>query len=816
MSNTIKLRRGLKANLPTLAQGEPAFTTDTNELYVGNGTSNNKIIGESDLDFIDGRGSVATDANSCGDVGKMTTHRSAVTTINTPYSNGLTGATSSAVIVTYLSSSQYGIQMYYVSGSSRMFIRNFASATWGSWIESSTGYIPSLTYSELATRISNATLTPGKQYYLTDYATKYQQPSTLTIKTMATETLVLTAISTTKFSPIVQSLTYPEDIIYYNFNLNLCEDGTTSRNGFITRRIDTINLLDAPQDWRTMLWVRYVANQTQYLKGTTLTTYSTWTSGYAALDVIYKSGNVLYMAKTAFTLPTSSTDSIVFYPIYDNITSGMLLADTPVGHDGTNVLYLQATSSYVEYNTFGTGCTNITVDYTNYHNNGSSTNDLLHNNVFFNDCNDNHLGKRCYNNTFAAGCDYMDFGSACYGNSVFYNSDGINLGTLCHGNVFAGVCSANDFAANCYKNVLNGYSRFNTFGPNSYSNYLATCSYSNTFGSNCHDNILGASSFYNTFGSQCYNNLGGEYTSYNTFGSNCHDNAFASRCNHNTFGSSCYSNTFGSNCDSNHFGSYCNSNTFGTTCSYNTFGNNCYSNTLGDNSYSNTVGNEFYLNTTGISFNYNSFGNKCYNNTIGASCNRNVIGNNCNGMTFGDSCCSNTFGAWCYSNSLGTGSSYNTFGSFSKSNTFGTSCSNNTFGSSCSSNTFGASCSDNFFATDCSSNTFGDSSTSNYFGSSCTGNNITTASNNTFGSYCRNNTATTGFSNNTLASQIYSNTFGASCNMLFIKALISKDLSAVSALKSRTYTTTIEKNAGATYVYWSLSSSNVPTYTTIA
>lgn len=35
MAVTIKLRRGLKADLPTLAPGEPAVCTDTEELAIG-------------------------------------------------------------------------------------------------------------------------------------------------------------------------------------------------------------------------------------------------------------------------------------------------------------------------------------------------------------------------------------------------------------------------------------------------------------------------------------------------------------------------------------------------------------------------------------------------------------------------------------------------------------------------------------------------------------------------------------------------------------------------------------------------------------
>lgn len=36
---SIQFKRGLKANLPNGAVGEPLYTTDTNELYVGTGTT---------------------------------------------------------------------------------------------------------------------------------------------------------------------------------------------------------------------------------------------------------------------------------------------------------------------------------------------------------------------------------------------------------------------------------------------------------------------------------------------------------------------------------------------------------------------------------------------------------------------------------------------------------------------------------------------------------------------------------------------------------------------------------------------------------
>ncbi|NRY59840.1 hypothetical protein [Clostridium beijerinckii] len=51
MANKIQFRRGVKANLPILSVAEPAFTTDTNEFFVGNGTSNIKLAKQSDLDL---------------------------------------------------------------------------------------------------------------------------------------------------------------------------------------------------------------------------------------------------------------------------------------------------------------------------------------------------------------------------------------------------------------------------------------------------------------------------------------------------------------------------------------------------------------------------------------------------------------------------------------------------------------------------------------------------------------------------------------------------------------------------------------------
>lgn len=44
MANQIQLKRGVKANLPTLASGEPGWCTDTYELFIGDGTTNHQAV----------------------------------------------------------------------------------------------------------------------------------------------------------------------------------------------------------------------------------------------------------------------------------------------------------------------------------------------------------------------------------------------------------------------------------------------------------------------------------------------------------------------------------------------------------------------------------------------------------------------------------------------------------------------------------------------------------------------------------------------------------------------------------------------------
>lgn len=50
MANKIKIRRGLKVNLPTLSVGEQGLCTDTSEIFIGGSTGNIQLANKEYVD----------------------------------------------------------------------------------------------------------------------------------------------------------------------------------------------------------------------------------------------------------------------------------------------------------------------------------------------------------------------------------------------------------------------------------------------------------------------------------------------------------------------------------------------------------------------------------------------------------------------------------------------------------------------------------------------------------------------------------------------------------------------------------------------
>ncbi|WP_291579577.1 hypothetical protein [Clostridium sp. UBA6640] len=422
------------------------------------------------------------------------------------------------------------------------------------------------TYAELKELIENNKLVPGVQYVLTDYRTKYQQPTTNVIKEMDVEELILTASSKNTFEPIVFSTKFPADTIWYDFDNNVCEDNSTQRSGFILRRYDPISGNDAPQDWRTMLWVRYKPHRNSYYHNSSQRDYVLQSSGKPAMmNYIYKADNKLWMAKNT-NVPTSPTDPNVFYEVYPDLDAPLLYNEKTQITAGIELIR----GDLVEVPTFSGDC-KINVIKPRIGN-------LLHNNVFSSGCHNNVLESSCYYNTFGKNC---------------FN---------------------NNFSNVCHSNTLLGGNTNNSLSNSNYSNFLGLDSSRNKFGALCYNNIFISSCSNNSFGNTCY---------YNRFSYDCHSNSFGNNCNGNTFGNYYYSNSFGNDCDGNKFGYDCHINSLGNSCGNNSFGNDCNINSFGENCDGNTLGNDCSNNSFSNNCYSNRLGDVCWNNTFGNTCSNN-------------------------------------------------------------------------------------------------------------------------------------------------------------------------------------------------
>ena len=123
------------------------------------------------------------------------------------------------------------------------------------------------TYDELNTLKNYSLLIPGQKYEISDFVTTYNQPVTNTIKSGSVENLIIEAVSSNEFYTSATSLQFSKDIIYYNFNDNLCEDNVTPRTGKIIYRENPILKLVRKYDWRNVKFCRWALTADDFVAG---------------------------------------------------------------------------------------------------------------------------------------------------------------------------------------------------------------------------------------------------------------------------------------------------------------------------------------------------------------------------------------------------------------------------------------------------------------------------------------------------------------------------------------------------------------------
>lgn len=462
------------------------------------------------------------------------------------------------------------------------------------------------TYDELIALVNNNKLIPGCKYVLSDYTTKYKQPGSNVIKeSTVIEKLVLTAISTNQFSTECSSLSYPQDIVYYDINSKLCEDNITPRKGFILRRNDTVLKINVPNDWRNILWARYSVDPDNYYIDSTLTPYSIWTSGAAVKGKLYKNTNGICLAVNN-NIPTSDTDSNVFRSIValdSYIFTG--ITNMAVLKTGSGIVSLKSSTVYNEYPTFKALFQNVYI--------GDSLIVTLTNNVFLsanaNASRNVTLGMLCYNNTFKAACANVQVGNNFIGNILL---------NLFNNNIIGNAFNLNFINGSFTNNIIGNVCSNNIIGTN-----VTSGAFSN--------NIIGNAVNYNTIllsttMNFSYNRLDNSIYMNNIFGGKFLDNIISSTFSTNTIESDFINNETGANTYDNNFIGAINCNKFGVDMHDNIFNGTTSYNSL-MNYDGNESGNEFNRNIIHTAYG-NKFGDNCSNNIIETICNSNLFGNN--------------------------------------------------------------------------------------------------------------------------------------------------------------------------------------------
>ena len=162
------------------------------------------------------------------------------------------------------------------------------------WNRASGTTITDITHADLLTLANANGLVPGAVYRLS-HQTKHQIPYTSVINVdspqfvASLEDIIVTASSTSEISGLAVSETNRFDILSYNFRDILCEDSTTPREGRITYRRDTLNNIEAYEDWRQTLKRRFQVD------GTGMSTWSIATV-YQKGDTVFVGGDGVYLA----------------------------------------------------------------------------------------------------------------------------------------------------------------------------------------------------------------------------------------------------------------------------------------------------------------------------------------------------------------------------------------------------------------------------------------------------------------------------------------------------------------------------------------
>ncbi len=566
-----------------------------------------------------------------------------------------------------------------------------------------------VTYSELYSLLTGATLTPGKHYLITDFKTCYDQPDydhngntieTGNYKEGNVSPILVLATDVDKISEHAYQPEYSGDTIQYDPYFTSTEVTAGEAFGRITYRIDDKgNAFD--YDFREVLFKRYITYSAEEIYvgkvsinsvgvvtgvGTNFTGRTTGeVIGIVNVDSAY--GVNFYQivsidSETSMTVTGRTIYSVnnTFYT--DSITdNGMSYKQNNIF---SNTGFTQYKTFVNHYECFNNTCGNRVANTLN-----SEDTFLLSNNVFRDGpYRDNSFGSNFRNNTFNDDCENNTISGNFYGNIIDNDFDNNTISSDFYDNIIIcdftnniiqgdfynnnlGDNNSNDFDYNLIMGLF--YGNFYTGVDSFANNILKSSFYGNIIQTSFDDNVVG--NFYSNFIKNDFNNntvgdnfyINNIYNSFyrNTIGFGFHNNTLGTINNSSTFEDNHIGNEFKANLivgqfDDNKIGNDFGGNEIESYFLNNNIGNDFYSNDIGLNFENNFILNNFFDNEITDDFRYNQIGNSFYSNNIGegfgfggSDSRRNVIGNYFNG---------NTIGEYFYNNNIGDEFENNTIG----------------------------------------------------------------------------------------------------------------------------------------------------------
>jgi hypothetical protein len=521
------------------------------------------------------------------------------------------------------------------------------------------------TYDELNSFATGGTLTAGSYYLMTDFQTCYDQPNYNSIgepittgnyKTGTTEPILLLAISTTQFSPIVYSTLHPQDKISYDITFNTTEITGGPAKGRITERIDDKDNR-ADYDFRAVQFIRYVGYFSER-----------YYSGKINLDATTGLVSETEIG-TSFTTDFTVGDILgVYYPSnsaplgcfqYYEVTS--IVSNTEMYVTGrtlttVNNVYYSAGQRLANYmNPFQCNITGTTNDeFAEYYtfNEGENFNTYLGDNINFNtfllsnnvflsaSYNNNTFGGNVVGNTFNDDMDSNIIGPYCQYNIITNDFDRNIIGSYFQANIIDCDMESNQIDNYFEHNMLGDNDGqdfdFNRIGSRFSSNFLTLANndfYNNNIGYYFYNNLIDSGFRNNEIFGNFYDNLiRNQDFENNTIGNTFYLNNIPASFNNNVITGNFYSNNIYNALNENSFGESVNTNIFGDP------------NNIGINSFTNnTIGGDFIGNDISGNTQYNTIGFNCNNNTVYWDIQKNTILTGFEGNTIGDAGFGGTF-----------------------------------------------------------------------------------------------------------------------------------------------------------------------------